>query len=234
MQALKPKILKYTVLLSVSLFCWTLSAQTKTQEKKDTTAVKAPFLQGVTVEFDLVPPLETLVSKGVTTGYKANVQVNLKNTWLPVLELGYGKTNKILVNNNGFNGGGMFGKLGLDFNLIKPKTGSKFLNNHLLAGLRLGATHFNYDITNLYLKDEYWGTEERIEKQSAGATKFWFEFTAGIRVEIYKGILLGWSVQNKHLIGSAVSGEINPWYIPGYGKNTPSLWTFSYVIGYKF
>lgn len=209
-------------------------AQTVAQVKKDTTAIKPRIYQGMTVELDLAPFVETLIAKGETQGYKGNLQVNLKNTWFPLVELGYAKTNKKLDNEIGFNGGGMFGKLGLDVNLIKAKAGSAFINNHLFVGLRLGGTHFNYKITNLYLKDNYWGTEEKIDALSASATKFWFEFTGGIRVDIYKGISLGWSVQNKHLLGNPINTDIHPWYIPGYGKNTPTLWTFSYVIGYRF
>ena len=48
----------------------------------------------------------------------------------------------------------MTGRLGVDFNLMKKKKESKSTNNLFLAGLRLGVTHFNYNISNVLITDD--------------------------------------------------------------------------------
>ena len=45
---------------------------------------------------------------------------------------------------------------------------------------------------------------------------------------------MGWTVRSRNLLSQNATGEIAPWYIPGYGINTDNNWGISYVIGYKF
>ncbi|MGC3979525.1 MAG: DUF6048 family protein [Paludibacteraceae bacterium] len=206
------------------------------RRKNDTT--KIPLYQGFIVEWDAVPLLEGTLNGRVTYGVQGNIQFNLKQTYFPVIEIGYGAADKTLPNQDAtrFMGKGLYEKIGIDFNLLKQKPDSKAYGNFFLAGLRLGTTHFKYDMTNLSVGDgNYWGDPQAINVNSSTSTKFWYEFVAGIRVDVYKGIMMGWNIRNKHLLGGvSTDGKIAPWYIPGYGKNTNSLWGFSYVIGYRF
>lgn len=226
------RISRYIILLNSILFCSILHP-VSAQDKKDSTNTKPPVYQGFTIEFDAVPLAETIFSNGETYGMQGNIQFNLKRSFFPVLELGYGGATKTTANNIYYKGGGLYEKIGVDFNLMKQKKGSKLQNNFLLAGLRLGMSHFNYDINNIYFEDNYWGNSNtyNISKTS---TKVWVEIVAGMRVEIYKGITMGWNVRNKHLFGNLENGNYTPWYIQGYGKSASSVWGFSYVIGYRF
>ena len=238
------KTFKYLLLSSVLICSWSVTAQQSTtnltkaktivQEKKDT--LNIPLWQGLMLEFDIEPLIENAILNNSTYSaytYQGNLQGNLKNAYFPVLELGMGGANKTLLNNTSFNGEGMFGKLGVDFNLLKPKPGTKIIKNYFLAGARIGASHFNYTIDNLNVTDNYWGGTETIN-YSIPTTKIWFEVVAGVRVSFLKNIYLGWSVRNKHLLNQGKYGTVKPWYIPGYGKANTSAWGFSYVVGYHF
>ncbi|VBB48354.1 conserved exported hypothetical protein [uncultured Paludibacter sp.] len=229
------KILKYIILLNSILLCG-FSTQLSAQEKKDTTKVTVPLYQGFTVELDVVPFVETAFNNGEIYGTQGNLQFNLKNKFFPVIEIGYSSANKTLQNESktNFSGKGMYEKIGIDFNLLKQNPGGKIYNNYFLAGLRFGMTKFDYSINNLYIEDNYWGGSENLNLNLTSPTKFWYELVGGIRVDIYKGITMGWNVRNKHLMKSTANGNVAPWYIPGYGKNTTSLWGFSYIIGYRF
>ena len=45
---------------------------------------------------------------------------------------------------------------------------------------------------------------------------------------------MGWTVRNRTLLSTDESGDLKPWYIPGYGINSENNWGIGYVIGYKF
>ena len=238
------KTLKYLLLSSLLVFSGAATAQQSTinatksktyiQEKKDTLSV--PLWQGFMVEFDVEPLIENVILNNSTYTaytYQGNIQGNLKNAYFPVVELGLGGASKSLANNHSYQGDGMYGKLGVDFNLLKPKPGTKINKNYFLAGVRLGASHLNYTIDNLTIANDYWGGTEDIN-YSRATTKVWFEVVAGVRVSFFKNIYLGWSVRNKHLLNQGKYGSPKPWYIPGYGIGNSSAWGFSYVVGYHF
>ena len=239
------KILKYILLSSVILFAGLAQAQqpqnnslanakTTIQSKKDTTTI--PVWQGINIEIDIEPFIENAFTNNSTRNvysYQGNVQANLKNSYLPVVEIGMGGATRNLTNNTTFRGEGMFGKLGVDFNLLKPKPGTKINNNYFLAGARIGMSQFNYTTDNLTIEDNYWGGTETIN-YSMPATKIWFEIVAGVRVEFFKNLYLGWNVRNKHLLNNGKYGAVTPWYIPGYGRGETSAWGFSYTVGYHF
>lgn len=204
-------------------------AQTKKTEKKDS----IQFLQGIWIEADVAPLLQTAISNKNIYSTQGNIQVNLKNKYFPVFELGVSGAKNTTPENIQFKTNGMFGKIGLDIPVIKPKPNSTQKNNNFLAGVRLGMSSFNYSIYNQTITDGYWGNSETFNLESIPTTKLWFEITAGIRVEVYKNIFMSWNVRNKHLITQAKPGENSPWYIPGYGKGNTAVWGFSYTIGYK-
>ncbi len=213
------------------MFCFTLhsTAQTKKTEKKDS----IQFLQGIWIEADVAPLIQTaLINKNIYSA-QGNIQVNLKNKYFPVIELGYAGAEKTAPNNIRFDTQGVFGKAGVDLSMLKPKPNSTQKNNNLLVGLRLGMSRFNYSIYNQTLTDAYWGGTETYNLESIPSTSVWFEIAAGLRVEVYKNFYMGWTVRNKHLITKATSGDTFPWYIPGYGTGKSSVWGLSYTIGYR-
>lgn len=229
------KILPY-IILWISIF-FVIPESISAQEKADTTKTNTPLYQGFTVELNVVSLAEKLTSNGVSYSYEGNVQFNLKRKFFPVIQIGYGGADKVLINQTSFSGKGMYEKIGVDFNLMKQKKNGTTLNNYLLAGIRLGTSRVNYSIINspIYNNSNYWGeTLPDVNYNSIISSNFWLEISGGIRVEIYKNIILGWNIQSKHLLNNISNGNIYPWYIPGYGKTATSVWGFSYIIGYRF
>lgn len=213
------------------MFCVTVqsTAQTKESVKKDS----IPFLQGIWIEVDVAPVFErALINKNA---YRAqgNIQVNLKNKYYPVIEFGYAGADKTASNGIEFSTSGFFGKAGADLSMLKPKPNSTQKNNNFLVGLRLGASRFNYSLYNQTITDNYWGNSETFNLESISSTKLWYEIAAGMRVEVFRNIYMGWTIRNKHLISKTESGQTTPWYIPGYGIGNTSVWGLSYSIGYR-
>ena len=103
-----------------------------------------------------------------------------------------------------------------------------------MLGVRFGMSSFAYNITNVLIIDDYWGGSKPVIYENQLTTKTWYEIVAGVQVEVVKNVYMGWSVRNKSLLGQDPTGDVFPWYIPGYGVNVSGNWGFNYTLGYKF
>ena len=230
------KISKYIISLILCLAILPIQAQKSGRHiEVKTDTVKVNLYNGFTVYADAASAVTSVISKGETYSYEGAIQVNLLRKYFPILELGFAGADKTSNNAINFNTNGLFGRLGVDFNLQKKGKDSKPTNNMFQAGVRLGMSNFNYNITNAIVSDSYWGASEVINYNNISTNKMWFEVVVGVRVEIVKNIFMGWSVRNKNLLSKDIPNSPNPWYIPGFGTNTGnSNWAINYVIGYHF
>lgn len=227
------KTYKYIIFSLLFVFGFSQAyGQTKPLQR-DT--VKARFFNGVRLDVDLVPFATKFLSTNETFSYELALQTDLKHKYFPVVEVGYGGADKISSSNIGYKTSAVFGRVGLDFNIMKEKKSVKPTNNLFIAGVRVGFSNFKYNITNVTIANDYWGENLNMNYVSIPASKVWIEFVAGMRVEIFKNVFLGWTVKNKSISSEEVSGKFTPWYIPGFGKNTGSAnWEVNYSVGYKF
>lgn len=220
----------------ISLFClsgiYNVNAQTNKQ--KPDSVIKASF-RGLRLDIDLVPIASNFIYKGERFGYEAGLYANIKYKYFPALEVGFGGANKTSTSALHFNTSGVYGRVGVDFNLMKPKKDKKPTNNIFFAGARIGFSPFTYNYTNMLIQNKYWGSEILHSFENEKNTRIWFEIVAGMRVEVLRNIYMGWTVRNKRLLGEDVPGELSPWYIPGFGiKGEGKNWGVNYSIGYRF
>lgn len=198
------------------------------------TVVKTVF-RGLRLEVDLSPVVNNLVNNGERFSYEAGLYADLKHKYFPAIEIGFAGADKLTSEAIGFKTSGMFARVGVDLNLMKPKKDKLPTNNIFYAGVRFGFSPFNYSITNVKVPNNYWGENITQNFPNQSSTKLWFEIVAGMRVEVSRNIYMGWTVRNKNLLGQDVPGEIQPWYIPGFGiKGEGKNWGVNYAIGYKF
>jgi len=224
-------IYKFIISLILCLVVTTTIAQDK---NKDTIAVKTKWWSGVTLQVDVASMIGSALSKGETYSLEGAAQIDIKNKYYPIVEIGFAGANKTSSEDINFKTNGLFGRVGVDFNMKKAKPDSKPSNNLFTAGLRLGMTRFAYNINNIVITDDYWGNSELLNFNNQITSKFWYEIVLGVKVEVFKNTYMGWTVRNKQLISKDASGEVFPWYIPGYGINQSSLWGINYIVGYKF
>ncbi len=227
----------YKYLLTSLLICFvvfSIQAQEKQDKKIEVKEPKTKFWDGMTLQIDAASIVSsTLLSKDIYS-VEAGAQIDIKHKYLPIVELGYASVNKTSLENLTFKTNGFFGRVGMDFNLVKKKKDVKLSPNLFLMGLRLGMTNATYTINNMVIASDYWGAGQTLPESKLSPSKVWFELVFGIRVEVVKNTFMGWSLRNKHLLTTDKVGEISPWYIPGYGRNATSNWGFSYTVGYKF
>lgn len=190
-----------------------------------------PFLRSVTIQGDVAGPL---ISRLSTTGLsyaEAAVDVNIRNRWFPVWELGHASINHTADEGGQYIASSIYNRIGINVNMLKISDTKQITQSIFYVGVRFGFSSFHYDIHNLMLTDDYWNTSSVTNLDGLKASAKWGELVAGIRVNLFKNISLGWSGRLK--MGLHTGNEFyTPWYVPGYGQTGGSVWGFTYTVGY--
>ena len=100
------------------------------------------FFQGFTLSIDAYGPISYMVSDYGTA--EGALRLNLKNTFFPIIEAGYGRCTKDDFNTKvKYKVKAPYGRVGLDVNLLKDK----FQSNRLYVGARYGLSSFKYEMS---------------------------------------------------------------------------------------
>lgn len=194
-------------------------------------AEKPKIYEGTTLKVDLFTPLYTMFGTGrEILSYEALVHVNLLNKYFPTVEAGYAQVSHTAKNEASFVGGGVFSRVGVDFNLMKKNKDSGYF---FLGGLRFGMAQQKFSITGIHITDGYWNTSQIVSYPDSHKFDCWAELVGGTHVRIYKGLNMGWSVRFKFLI-TRKEEVLHTWYIPGFGYKENTTFGFNYYIGYTF
>lgn len=130
---------------------------------------------------------------------------------------------------------GNYFRAGIDYNFIKKKNSP----NVIFAGIRYGSAkfdeHVSYSSVNGIVNSNIWPEiMSNITKENVSGK--WFELVSGIKVDIFKGIMLGFTARYKFLSSVKSQGTFANYYLPGYGKRIQgqgSNWGISYYLGYR-
>ncbi len=114
---------------------------------------------------------------------------------------------------------GMFARLGVDLNLLKPdKSQGKYWVG---LGLRYGISIFNSEFPE-FNYDNYWGSVS----SSVAPKKSWghfIEISPGVRAEVFRNISMGWTASLRMLLYTGAGKDTRPIYFPGYGNAVKSF-----------
>lgn len=162
---MEQKILNYSISLA---FCLLLSLPLQAQnsdisappantppkkEKKEAKEeVHYPLYNGISVSVDLWGPGSKLFGSDFFSSEVA-VDVNLKNRFFPIVELGYGNTDTWSDKGIHYKTGAPYFRIGMDYNALYNKKHGHMI----LVGLRYAATSFKYDVEALGINDPEYG-----------------------------------------------------------------------------
>lgn len=214
----------FSLLTVFSLPLFSQNAEKETKEKED-----LPLYQGTYVSLDILNPF----LKFINTEYvqaEASVDINLKYMFYPVAEFGYGTVSYSSSNGLTYKSHAPFYRIGLNYNIMSKKKSE----NHFYVGIRYGLCNMKYDITSYNLKDPVWETEIDFNRENQRSFSNWIELVAGVRVQIYKNFMMGWSARLKRTVYTKNNGDNEPWYIPGYGYSGTTSIGMTYSLIYKF
>ena len=161
------------------------------------------------------------------------LQANFLNRFLPIVEVGYGKVNTLSdATDIRYKTAAPFFKVGMDYNFFHNKP---HLPGFLFGGLRYGFSSFVYDVDGPTMTDPNYGGQIQVPFSYHGVntTAHWLEIIGGMKVKIYKGFCMGWSVKYKRRLSYTKHANTEPWYIPGYGENAGTAFTLSYHLMYN-
>lgn len=100
------------------------------------------------------------------------------------------------------------------------------------AGLRYGIGFIDRSNAAYTITDSTWGTVSG-SVPGIGVRAHWIELTGGVRVELVKGLFVGWNVRGKFMLNPKKFNELPPYYIAGYGKGEKnSIFDFNVVLSY--
>ena len=218
----------YYVVNATELYSPTLAAQ----EKKTTIEEeKVPFYQGTTIGVDIFG-LGSKIFGGDITSTEISVEVNLKNRYVPVAEIGYGTTDTTDDGTNiHYKASAPYFRIGMNYNFFFKKP---YLPGFLYGGIRYGFTSFSYDVDAPTMKDPTWGFPEiPFSYDGIKTTVTWAELLAGIKVNVYKNFYMGWSLRYRIRMNIKKAEHTEPWYIPGFGKNNSTNLGVTYSLIYK-
>ena len=149
-------------------------------------------------------------------GIDASVTLNMWNRLQPVAEFGIGWTKETpeAAHYTYRTPPAPYLKLGADYNFLFKKT-PKY---QLFAGVRLGATFFKYDITDVEISSPYWQQSQTgLQAKGNNSSAIWGEILAGLRVQLWKNFAMGWQLRWHTPFAIKKSDIGKPWYIPGMG-----------------
>ncbi|KAA6331418.1 hypothetical protein EZS27_019971 [termite gut metagenome] len=240
------RIFSFSILL-ISLFlsaCVLLQAQNAQPDTKNNDAEKIPLYNGVYVGADIYGIGNQLFGSDFFTT-EISVDVNLKRRFFPVVELGYGKTDVLGELGTHYKAAAPYFRIGMNYNSSYKKN----RESHWYVGVRYGVSGFSYDVEQLSMKDPIWnetvGNNPALKDEIWGggslpyehpglkANVQWYELVFGVRVQVYKNFMIGWSVRSKTSLSASISEYGSPWYIPGYGIYGSSKLALTYSLIYK-
>nr|WP_321406673.1 DUF6048 family protein [uncultured Carboxylicivirga sp.] len=205
-----PKMLKYILSISLLASCInSFSQQTNEEEKK-----KTPFEPGIAVGLN-VGTFITPFFEPERIGMEATGRIKFNRKWFAVGELGYENVSFDKESYN-YDSNGSFLRLGIDYNIFKvEETGN---NDNIILGFRYGFGVADYKSDRFTVTDGYWG--DYLGSIGSGtSTAHWGEFVFGLRSEIFKNFYMGWSARFRLLALTNNTQQLEPYAIPGYGKN---------------
>lgn len=225
------------ILLVIIFFPFFVVAQSNDSEavREIRNVYTGEAFRALSVHADIFSPIMGIITNKDIKTFELQTDINLYDKFFPTIEAGFGSISTALKNGQTYNSSSPFFRIGINYNLLNNATVDgtpKVIHSYPFLGLRYGFGAFNYKMNNIPLNDGYWGIDKRYDFESNGVYGGWFEIVGGIRVDIYRGITMGWSVRLKTAFHSPDKAKL--WWTPGYGFTSSGQFSFNYTVGYTF
>lgn len=211
------------------------TADDQSQNSK-TKQLQGDVFRGLSIHADIGAPIISLLG-GYARSYEVQLDVNLFRRIFPIFEMGYATAQKESLLGIVYDTKAPFFRFGLNYGLLKPfkDDGSvRSVQCYPFVGVRYALSPVTYNISNIIVEDDYWGTSSLENLNNKLSYAGWIEAVGGVRVDLFKGLTIGWSVRFKTLLHTSAPDKSYLWYVPGYGKSSSMGMMFNYTIGYTF
>ena len=207
-------------------------------ELNDSLIIKDKLLNinKIRIGFDVFKPIKS-TSEGDNLNYE--IVGDLQITENLYLAAEYGLTDRLIEDENiNFNSNGSFLRFGFDYNMFKNWVG---MDNAIFLGLRYGSSNFSNKIEsyNVRNSDAYFSNFVDNNYQTidhSNLTGNWLEIVAGVKVETFNNVYLGFSLRLNKLLSTKRPDNFDNLFIPGFNKVTDdNTWGsgFNYTLTYS-
>jgi len=154
----------------------------------------------------------------------------LYKKWYLTAETGIGKGN-INYDNLKYNTNSYFIRIGGDNSLLQAISDKDF--DIFFFGFRYGLAFGNRSDVYYQVPSPF-GPPSEGNLPAKNFVAHWGEMTMGLKVEMWKGVFLGWNFRAKFLLnGKTFENTLTPNYIAGYGKaDQTTSFGFNIYLGY--
>ncbi len=223
------------------LFCSSISAQNKTDSKKETKlndSIKHKLQYGLRVGADI----SKLVRSSIDDDYKGFEIIGdyrITKKWYAAGEIGT-EEKTTNTDNLEFSTSGSFFKVGADYNFFDNWFG---MENMIYSGFRVGASTFSHQRNrfSIYNTDQYWTTQlddgtfvidyNDTIKEFKGLSAIWLEFMIGLKAELFNNLYIGVNAQLKRSISQDEPDNFENLYIPGFNRTYDNS---KFGVGYGY
>lgn len=237
---MQKKISKYIILLvcNLGVIC-PMNAQSESGNSKpveveeistanNPVEKKQSFIRGVSVSTDLFGIIGKVFGNDYQS-YEVSAELNLKNRFFPVVEVGYGSTDTTDDDKDiHYKVAAPYFRIGMNYNFFYKKD----TPNYIFGGIRCGFSTFSYDISAPDLVDPIWGGKVPFNYDGVKSNATWAEIVVGLRTQIVKNFHMGWSLRYKRKLSVKENPNSDAWYIPGFGINDSALFGATYSLIY--
>ncbi len=180
-----------------------------------------PFYQGTMVGIDVAGLASKALGSDATSA-EALVQVNLKNRFFPVVEMGFGSISTTNTETDiHYKASAPYFRLGVDYNVFYQKP---YLPGYFTVGLRYGFSSFEYDVVAPPLTDPNWGhISVPVTYEGVKTNVGWAEVAASLKVNVFKDFYMGFSVRYRTRLSMKEHDNSEPYYTPGFGKGKTNI-----------
>jgi len=185
-----------------------------------TTKNKLLNINKIRFGFDVFKPIKSS-SEGDNLNYEIVGDLQITDNLYLAAE--YGLIDRLIEDENiNFNSNGSFLRFGFDYNMFKNWVG---MDNAIFLGLRYGSSNFSNKIVsyNVRNSDAYFSNFVDIDYQTidhSNLTGSWLEIIAGVKVETFNNVYLGFSLRLNKLLSTQKPENFDNLYIPGFNKVT--------------
>jgi len=170
--------------------------------------------------FDVFKPIKSS-SEGDNLNYEIVGDLQITDNLYLAAE--YGLVDRLIEDENiNFNSNGSFLRFGFDYNMFKNWVG---MDNAIFLGLRYGSSNFSNKIVsyNVRNSDAYFSNFVDNDYQTidhSNLTGSWLEIVAGVKVETFNNVYLGFSLRLNKLLSTEKPENFDNLFIPGFNKVT--------------
>jgi hypothetical protein len=100
------------------------------------------------------------------------------------------------------------------------------------VGIRYGVAFINRHDATYTIYDPVFGNVSGVTP-GTHLTAHWLELVGGVKVELFKGVYVGWNIRGRFMLNGKQFKELPPTYIAGYGRGDKnSIFDYNFYLNY--